>query len=639
MLRAVPFGERLAGHAQGTLWGVWGQVGGRAVLATAGRDASVLLWDAERGSVLHALVSDHPSPLLWGRWGRAGGRPVLAAGDADGAIMLRDAERSAPLPAMRETHRALLRWGEWGLIGGRTVLAAGGDDGTVLVWYPERDLVLEMAGHRGRVTWGAWGTVRGRPCLATGCDDGTVRLWDAEQESALGDPLAGHVAKWGVWGRVGGRPVLATGGGDGTVQLWDAERGIVLPKTPAGLNGGPSWGAWGQIGGQPVLAITDAATVRLWDAERGIDLPRPLGNRTDARLWGAWARVDGRPVLATGGFQGSVRLWDAVRNAALENTLADHVGTVLWGAWGQVDRKPVLATGGDDRFVRLWEVIEDRRVSRLPSYRSDVTEPVDELSRLGDAVALAELVTARTARPPMAVGLFGDWGEGKTHFLGLLREQVAATARPDNPLSCSAVRQVRFNAWHYAETDLWASLVAELFAQLAEPPDRDVGKEQRRQSRLAADVVARRKLRERLQSARARRDELEAAVRRAEQWQALPEKDRELLTRLAGQRAGDRYDEAVHTVASLREAGRLAWGVLRSRPGQARRSPACGRRRGGPDRLVHPVAGALVGMGGGGRGGSGPPSRSDTGSQRWPSTSGQRGRRWRGWPRGRCRGC
>ena len=45
---------------------------------------------------------------------------------------------------------------------------------------------------------------------------------------------------------------------------------------------------------------------------------------------------------------------------------------MLWGAWGQVDRKPVLATGGDDRFVRLWEVIEDRRVSRLPSYRSDV---------------------------------------------------------------------------------------------------------------------------------------------------------------------------------------------------------------------------------------------------------------------------
>lgn len=65
-------------------------------------------------------------------------------------------------------------------------------------------------------------------------------------------------------------------------------------------------------------------------------------------------------------------------------------------------------------------------------------------------------------------------------------EQVATATHPGNPLACSAVRQVRFNAWHYAETDLWASLVTELFAQLAAPPDADPVEEQRRQSRLAA---------------------------------------------------------------------------------------------------------------------------------------------------------
>ena len=69
---------------------------------------------------------------------------------------------------------------------------------------------------------------------------------------------------------------------------------------------------------------------------------------------------------------------------------------------------------------------------------------------------------------------------GQEPFLGLLREQVAAVARPDNLLAHSAIRQVQFNAWHYAETDLWASLVTELFAQLAVPPDGDVGAEQRR---------------------------------------------------------------------------------------------------------------------------------------------------------------
>ena len=68
---------------------------------------------------------------------------------------------------------------------------------------------------------------------------------------------------------------------------------------------------------------------------------------------------------------------------------------------------------------------------------------------------------------------------------------------PDNLLAHSWVRQVRFNAWHYAETDLWASLVAELFAQLAVPADGDLGAEQRRQSRLAADLVMQRGLQER----------------------------------------------------------------------------------------------------------------------------------------------
>jgi predicted KAP-like P-loop ATPase len=136
--------------------------------------------------------------------------------------------------------------------------------------------------------------------------------------------------------------------------------------------------------------------------------------------------------------------------------------------------------------------------------------------RVGDAVALAELVTARSASPPLAVGLFGDWGEGKSHFLGLLEAQVAAMARADNLLACSDVRQVQFNAWHYAETDLWASLVSELFTQLAISPDDDRSGEQRRQSRLAAELVSSRHLMERLQAARNRHHDLAAALRSAE---------------------------------------------------------------------------------------------------------------------------
>ena len=156
ILRGVPFGEQLVGHTQETCWGGWGRVAGRPVLATAGRDGSMLLWDVERGTAPEMLPA-HRRPLLWGRWGRVGGQPVLAIGDVDGILMLRDAGQFSALPVIWTAQRGALYWGEWGLVRGRQVLATGGESGTVLVWDAERDPVLELTGHRGRVNWGAGG--------------------------------------------------------------------------------------------------------------------------------------------------------------------------------------------------------------------------------------------------------------------------------------------------------------------------------------------------------------------------------------------------------------------------------------------------------------------------------------------------
>jgi hypothetical protein len=220
--------------------------------------------------------------------------------------------------------------------------------------------------------------------------------------------------------------------------------------------------------------------------------------------------------------------------------------------------------------VRLWEVIADRAVPRLPSYRSDATAEDDALDRGGEAAALAELITARSARPPLAVGLFGDWGEGKSHFLGLLRQKVTEVARPGNVLAHQAVRQVGFNAWHYAETDLWASLVAELFAQLAAPPGGERGVEQRRQSRLTTELINQRGLRERLHAARARRDDLQAALNRAGRntlgaWDGLDDQQKQQLETLGGAQARTAYQDAVRTVASLGETGRASWRFVSGR--------------------------------------------------------------------------
>ena len=86
---------------------------------------------------------------------------------------------------------------------------------------------------------------------------------------------------------------------------------------------------------------------------------------------------------------------------------------------------------------------------------------------------LVSVLLARDTAPPLAVGLLGDWGSGKSFLMALMQERVDEIAalrragRPEAAPFCGEVRQIRFNAWHYVDTSLWASLAAALFDGLA----------------------------------------------------------------------------------------------------------------------------------------------------------------------------
>lgn len=566
-LRGIPFGSPSVGHTDQVLWGAWSKIDDQPVLATGGGDGTVRLWDARTHTAIGDPFRIGIEKVLWGAWAQVDGEPLLATGGDGGTVQLwnpRTGQGRAGLIAYPGT---TIRWGTWGQIDGRPVLAAGGDGGVVSLWDPRTNdqLGAPFEGHEDSVSWGAWGEIDGQPVLATGGDDGTVRLWDPHVGQVHWSPIPDHTGtvSTGAWGQIDGEPVLAIGASDG-MRLWDPRTGAALRASFSHDAMVIQWGTWGHVGGRPVLATrTRDSTVQLWDPTTGDPLGRPLTGHTSLIAWSAWSQIDGQSVLATGGDDMTVRLWDPVTSAPLGEPLTGHTGSVWWGQWGEVDGRPVLATGGFDGTVRWWEVVEDQPVARWSTYRSDVSESPDELARVGDAVALAELITARSARPPLAVGLFGDWGEGKSHFLSLLKDRVHATAQPDNPLAHNAVRQVWFNAWHYAETDLWASLVSELFAQLARSDD--AASEQRSQSRLAAELVARRGLRERLAAARARRDELTTALDRIDtDRSALTDDQRHQLADLGAPDPEALYRKAVRANAVLRETGRGWWRFLRS---------------------------------------------------------------------------
>jgi hypothetical protein len=389
-----------------------------------------------------------------------------------------------------------------------------------------------------------------RPVLA-GAGRGKVQLWDLQTRQQLAT-LAGHpgMAVFGLaWGQLADRPVLASAGGEGTVRLWDPQTREKL-ATLTGHTGMVRAVVWGRLADRPVLASGSYdETVRLWDPRTGQELATLTGHTgsVDALAWGQLAD---RPVLASGSRDGAW-LWDPETGLELV-TLTGHTGSVYALAWGQLADRPVLASGSDQGIVGLWAPMIEQFEDRLPGYRSDDPTDPDRLGRDAEAIALAELITAQSARPPLAIGLFGDWGEGKSHFLGRIADHVqrrAAQAPQDDVLTHSAVRQVRFNAWHYAETDLWASLVTELFSQLATGPG-DPGMEERRQSRLAAELAARRHLPERLRAAQDRKQALQQELEKQPAGQGpLRWLDPQQQARLAGL-AGDQPEQVYRSLRS-----------------------------------------------------------------------------------------
>ncbi|MFG3295651.1 P-loop NTPase fold protein [Streptomyces sp. NPDC048179] len=534
-------------------------------------------------------------------WAREGARLLLAAavGFGDSEVHLWQVGQGADTP--EAFGRPLTGPGDtvssvaWARDGSRLLLAAGSYDRRVHLWQvgPGADAPesfgqpLTVPDQDGPVLSVAWARDGSRLLLAAGTGHRGVHLWQvgpgADAPEPFGQPLTGP-GDAVAWARDGSRLLLAAGTGfaAGRVQLWQVGQGTDAPE-PFGqpLTGRGDAVAWARDGSRLLLATADgrsyAGEVHLWQVEPGADAPEPFGQPLttpdqDGPVHSVvWARDGSRLLLATGTTSGRVYLWQVGPGA----DAAEPFGQPITGrgepvtsvAWARDGSRLLLAAGTGGGRVPLWQVQEVRTVPQLHGYRSDGLggRAADELDRDSEARAVAELVTARSASPPLAVGLFGDWGEGKSHFLALLGQQVEALS--GSPLACHYVRQVRFNAWHYAETSLWASLVAEMFAQLAAPPGGDAGTAQRQLSRLTADLVTQRRLRERLAAARERRDDLQHALSRVDvPWKNLDEDRRRSIIEAAGGEllAEALYRESVSSVRILPAVFRNTWTLMRS---------------------------------------------------------------------------
>lgn len=154
--------------------------------------------------------------------------------------------------------------------------------------------------------------------------------------------------------------------------------------------------------------------------------------------------------------------------------------------WGAAFVQHITSLQRDRSSLQFWRRFYTRRfpgqelrdltairgTNHRPDYDADAYTRVDLLEIDDQVSALAYVIAAKQTQPPLAIGLFGEWGSGKTFFMKHLRRRVAelatgARAQNASERTCRAnIAQIEFNAWHYQEGDLWASLVDHILRNL-----------------------------------------------------------------------------------------------------------------------------------------------------------------------------
>lgn len=107
----------------------------------------------------------------------------------------------------------------------------------------------------------------------------------------------------------------------------------------------------------------------------------------------------------------------------------------------------------------------------------------DSLNFTKDVQAMAALIALKEMKPPLAIALFGKWGSGKSFFMNAIEKNVRQLSKyqgflvertkltgdvppPEGELFYRGIAHIKFNAWSYMDSNLWAGLAHSLFEKL-----------------------------------------------------------------------------------------------------------------------------------------------------------------------------
>ena len=352
-----------------------------ALIATAGSDSTVRVWDAATGAQLsaieldgganHAAFSPDGSELVI-----AGVGGLAAIYDADTGELVREFDAGKELVLTAEFSPD-----------GASVIT-GGVDGSARLFDAASGEALAIL-QLGRAVYAARFSPDGKRAVVAG-EQPAAAIWtltSADVVELNGHPGKLYNASWSPDGKW-----IVTAAVDGSVRIWSADSARQVRRF-AGNRGG-AYSAEFSPSGDLVVSVGFDRDARIWEVASGREV-RTLVGHSDVVADASFS-PDGEQI-ATAGDDHLGLLWDATESDAVELTGA---GQPLRSAAFSPDGERVV-TGGDDGIVRSY-----------PAAGGDPStfEPARAAINTLDVDAAGDLLVASNATPAALFGPEGDRG-------------------------------------------------------------------------------------------------------------------------------------------------------------------------------------------------------------------------------------